>query len=184
MQLPYEHSGFGRNYSKLWIATEKSGKTHPTVGDSLCDQTHPENHVTSSHRWFGNPRPLCSTESNPSIGGSNDSDPNFCLQKVWRKPPPGVSKPKTPPSTREIPDFHPFFLVFRKANQGTPARICTKTFPTLIGRNPLVVVLEQVRFKRDVNWAKKPGPTFHGILVGSWRDPFVHGLWNNPYVTG
>ena len=58
---------------------------------------------------------------------------------------------KLPHPPEKFPIFIRFFLVFRKANQGTPARICTKTFPTLIGRNPLVVVLEQVRFKRDVN---------------------------------
>ena len=35
--------------------------------------TYPKNHGISSHWWFGNPRTLRKTGSNPSIGGFNDS---------------------------------------------------------------------------------------------------------------
>lgn len=174
MQLPYEPSRFGRNYPKFWIATEKSGETHPAVGDSLCDRTHPV-------VWRSQTR--CSTESNPSIR-SNDSDPSYLFtQHLWKKTTTRMIQAKNPPIHPRNSRFWSGLLVFPKPNQGTPARICTKTFPTLIGRNSLVVVWSRSVSKGISIEQKKPGPTFHGILVGSWREPFLM-VYFNPYITG
>ena len=62
--------------------------------------------------------------------------------------------------------FSSGFLVFPQPNQGTPARICTKTFPTLIGRNSLVVVWSRSAFKRDVHLSHEKKPA--QVSMASW----------------
>ena len=86
MQLPYEHSGFGRNYAKSWIATEKSGKTHPASWwFALWSSNPPWGSCDLKSPVVWRSHTPCSTESNPSIGGSNDSDPSYLFTKRLKK---------------------------------------------------------------------------------------------------